>query len=236
MPAATRTETTGVLLLEELGCRTMHARTVPHQNDLATEVTVHLNQEPDHVVGTDIVWQQLKVETWRTARGRESQNRDGRQSIVTIPRPLDWGLAAWSPGAAPHRLQHEAAFIKENDASLLFGPLFLCEAILRDANFRWQLHLAPVPVAPAFDRSSSDRGEFSTRDPDDNGRRVCARRHPRPVHRSTNRCDNLRPTGRAVRFSPTVSSARDSNGVCGLDAAWRFRRRVRLGPRHPSSP
>lgn len=155
-----------MLPLEELCCRTMHARTVPDENDLAADVAVHLKQEPDHVVRTGVVRQQLKVKTRQTSRGRESHHRDGRQAIVPIPGPLDGGLATGSPGPPSHRLQHEAAFIQESDASLLRGPPFLCAAIPCAANVRWPLHRARERVVLAVDRSSSSCGESSTHDPD----------------------------------------------------------------------
>ncbi len=115
----------GMLGFEMFGCRAMYAVPIPDQNNLATEVTVHLSQKPDHVLRLDVMLKQLKIQTRITTHRRQREGGDSRQPVVPIPRPLNRRLAAGCPRATAHRLQHEAAFIEKYDASLFFNSLFL---------------------------------------------------------------------------------------------------------------
>jgi len=115
----------GMRGLEMLGRRAMNVEPVPHQDNLSAEVMAHLGEKPDHVLSLDIMLQQLKKQAGIAADRRQSKHCDGRQPVVPIPRLLKRRLAARRPSPAPHRLQHEAAFIEENYAGLLFSSLFL---------------------------------------------------------------------------------------------------------------
>src|SRR6187401_1994522 len=105
--------------LEVFGRGAMHRVSIPYQNDLVSKMTVHLREEPDHVVGLNILPRKVKVQLQRVEfrRNRDGSNR--RQPIVAIPGILQRCLSARCPCTSTHRLHHESALIDKYDASLL---------------------------------------------------------------------------------------------------------------------
>lgn len=127
-----------VKVLEMLRRGAVDGVPIPDQDHLATEVSMHLREKPNHVVRPNIVRQQLKVQLQGMPLGRNGNGRDRRKPIVPIPSVLDRRLPGRGPRSAPDRLHHEPAFVEKHDASLLCGPPFL----IRGQSFRRKASMA----------------------------------------------------------------------------------------------
>src|SRR5438034_3899137 len=98
---------------------------------------MQLAQKLVHQGSSDVLAMDLIMKPQAVTYGRNRKRRDDRQAIVTVPGVLDGSFAAWSPRAHANRLQHKAAFVEKNDASMPFRPPFLSVAIPALASVRW---------------------------------------------------------------------------------------------------
>ena len=121
-------EPIGRMLSEPTGGTAMNAPPIPDQDDLAPEVAVHLREEPEDILGADVVRNELKVKAQLATYGVDRENRHGRQTVMPIPSILDRCLALRCPRSTADRLQHKAALIEKNHARLLSTPPFLFAA------------------------------------------------------------------------------------------------------------
>lgn len=228
-------EPVGVMRLHVLRRGPMDGVTVPYEHDLAPKVSVHLGEEPDHIVGLNVMREKLKVESQRVASRRDGDGGDGRETIVTIPSILQRRLPTRRPCPASDGLHHEPAFIEKYDDSLLRSALFLSAAILAVETFRWRIRRAPARVAPAFGKSIRDFSAVSTHEPDDTSPRDDARSLPRRVGTSTGPWNNRRPAGRALGFGRVASFVPCSALAWHRDGAWPSGHQARSDPQRPST-
>ena len=90
---------------------------IPDQDHLAAIVIVQLPEQTDHVLCLDVLRLKREIQRQAMPKRRDADEADHRESIVAIPGILLRRLPGRRPGAATHRLEHEAAFIQENDGS-----------------------------------------------------------------------------------------------------------------------
>src|SRR2546426_569749 len=193
---------------------------VPHEDDRAAQLAVQRAQEADHVRPTNVVGANLEEQTQPLPLRAEGDRGDGRKPIVSIPRVLDRCLAARRPGAAADRLQHEAAFVQEDNDSFTARALFLSAATPRGANARSRPRLARAPVAPAFGNSSPTAAAVATRARRDRSPRSVPESPVRPEGTSRDPWQSRTDTGHAKEFGPTCAVGGGSTVAWRPDAAW----------------
>jgi hypothetical protein len=99
---------------------------------------------------------------------------------MSIPSPQNRRLSPGRPRPTHHRLKHEAAFVKENDATTFPPGVFLYAANAACATARLPFRPAPERGALASDSSSPDAPIAARRGQDDTERQTSSRsRRPR---------------------------------------------------------
>lgn len=139
---------------ESVRRRAVDVQAVPNQQQRSSQMIVDRSQKSHHVVRVVVMVQKVVIQAESSVRRGDSQGASDAQAVVSCPRMANRSLPARSPHISPQRLQKEAAFIDKNNASLVFGPLFLVGATLPDANARWLLHPVRVLGTQAFERSN----------------------------------------------------------------------------------
>jgi hypothetical protein len=174
---------------------TMRRQAIPHQDDGATQVGVKLLHELNEIRRSRVVIQQLVVQSQSQCPRRTSDGYDGRDSIASIRRALQGGTPLRRPDSSSQRLQQEAAFVDENQASLAFEALFLVAAMIRDASGQSPPRFVRALGAPAFAGSSPTDAAAVAHTPDETRRRTIVG-------------SSLAPTG------PSSHPARSRNCAC----------------------
>src|SRR3990172_10091 len=82
-------------------------------------------QEGQHLLGANVASVPLPTQTQTLPLRRNADGADQRQSVMPLPLAQLWRMPSGGPGAAHQWLQHEAAFIHEDDATPLAARLFL---------------------------------------------------------------------------------------------------------------
>src|SRR4030042_1634380 len=123
------------------------------------------------IIGPNVMIRDVKIQTQTMPLRRNSNRRDNRKPVMSIPTVQDRCVAPWRPGAANQRLEHKATFIRKNHATPGFTSVFLYAASLSFANLRWLVRCVLSPVVRAFDNSSPWRSRFARPVRDDNGHR-----------------------------------------------------------------
>ena len=113
------------ILAHDLG--PMHAPAIPDQHQRTADARPKLAQESHDVVCTNVLPLSAPIHVQSPSPRRQSQSCGHRQSIMSVPRAVDRRLALGRPGPAHHRLEHEAALVKKDDAPPLpTGVFFIC--------------------------------------------------------------------------------------------------------------
>jgi hypothetical protein len=162
--------------LEPLRRRSMSIQAIQYNDDLAFQLPMQRSKEPNDLIRFEACLSQLEVERGAALCRTDCQGRDRRDTPMMFRRDNQNGrLPSRSPSALAVRLQQEAAFIDENDASLAFSPPFLCGANSLCAIVQQPLVLAPSLVAQVSDKTSSTCSVSATRRWDRRTRRTYVR-------------------------------------------------------------
>src|SRR5262245_22766311 len=200
--------------------RAMHTVTVPHEDDRPAQLAMQGAEEGNHVRPANVVGANLEEQSLPLALCAERDRRDDRESIMPIPCVLDRRLAARCPGAAADRLQHEAAFVQEDNDCFTTRALFLSAATPRDANARSQLRPARVPAAPASDNSNPSSVAVATRARCDRSPRSGAESPALRADTSRGPWQSPPEPGHARESRPTFAVDGGSTAAWRPDAAW----------------
>jgi len=103
-----------MVLCEEARRRSMHTIAIPNQDHPATIMMVQLPQKPNEVLGLHVFPQELEEMRQAVLERRYADDADRGDAFVAIPGFLHWRVPRRRPGATPYGLEHEAAFIQEN--------------------------------------------------------------------------------------------------------------------------
>ena len=95
--------------------RAVNAPAVPHDDQRPADLLPQPTQEVDRVVGLHVVALHVEAAADSGSCRRQGDRADDTQPITSVPRPLHGCLAPRGPGAAIHRLEHEARFVEEDD-------------------------------------------------------------------------------------------------------------------------
>jgi hypothetical protein len=121
---------------QSAGPRTMHRPAVHNQNNTASKLCQNSIDKLLKILGGDVVFVAIEIQSQPPTLWRNGDCRDDRNSVVSVPAIMNGRARLWGPGASNHRLQHKAAFIRENDATTLSSGFFLYGANLSFATGR----------------------------------------------------------------------------------------------------
>ena len=141
----------------------MGAVSVPDERETVRDVPTQCFKEPEDLCGSDVVWILGPGEAESAPTGSHGEGADRREPVAAIPLAENGRLAAGRPGAADHRLEHEAALVEENNAPTGSSGVFLYGATARPPIVLWPPRLAPGPGAPVSDSSTPPRSGSSRR-------------------------------------------------------------------------
>ncbi len=136
---------------------------------------------------------EVKIQAKTVPFRRDSNRRDSREPVVSVPTVQDRCLAAWRPGAANQRLEHKAALVRKNHATPGFARVFLYAASLPFANLRQLVRYVLWPVVRASGNSSRWRSRFARPVRDGNGQRSSCGSPRLLVTVSTEQCESREP-------------------------------------------
>jgi len=102
----------------------MHAPAIQDEDDAVCLSAAQCAQECHHLLGANVISVRLPTQAQAMPLGRYADGTDHRQPIVPIPLAQPRRVPAGRPGAAHQRLQHEAAFVHEDDATTFAARLF----------------------------------------------------------------------------------------------------------------
>jgi len=139
------------------------AVSVPDERETVRDVPTQCLKEPEDFRGSDVVGVRGPVEAESAPMGSHGEGADRGEPVAAVPLAEDGRLATGRPGPADHRLEHEAALVKEDDAPTGFSGVFLYGATARPATALLHPRPAPGPGAPVSDNSSPLRAESSRR-------------------------------------------------------------------------
>ena len=186
----------------------VNAPTVKDEHEPPAEMPPETPQETHNIFTTDVLSLSLPVETEPASPWCHANRTDDRKSVVPLPLPLNWRPAPGSPCPSDHRLEHEAAFVKKDNAAPLTSGVFLYAASAACAIVRSPLRPAPGLGAPASGSSSPSRPEFSIYGRGDTAHESIAR-SPRPhALASTAPSDTRQSEAPSGAPSPAFSSVR----------------------------
>ncbi len=191
---------------------------IPNEHDLAAYVATEMSQETHDLGPADIRGVDLPVQANSpSARGQGDRVND-RQPVMSIPSPQNRRLSPGCPRPTHHRLKHEAAFVKENDATAFPAGVFLYAASAACATARSPLRPAPERGARASDNSTPNASIATTRGQDDTEPQTSSR-SPRPcVSVSRVPWDIRQPADRAGA-TPAVACTRRPKASAGVPAS-----------------
>jgi hypothetical protein len=216
----------------------MHLPAVPDQHDRSALVLVDRTHEPHHLVGVEVMVDQVVIQSDSPCPRSDRQGADGAGAIMAIPRVSDRGQPDGRPGIAPQRLQQKPTFIEKSQASLSFGPLFLAGAILPGAISRWRPRPFYRRGTPFYAHSSRDGGASYRRSPRGNRPQTNARLASAPEDNSIPPWGSPRTLRRDPR--PASSAAVDSHrawpAVLHATSARALSRRPRRSHRATAAP
>lgn len=193
--------------LELAGRRPRDLPAIPDQRDFP-EPTDQLGHELNHILGNDVVIEDVEVESQASALGRNRKGGDHRQPIMPVPAVKHGGFTPRRPGATDHRLQQEAGFIKKNKRSAAAPRVFLCAAHRSCASDRW-------PPGRVREHAAEASGNSSRADAT-SVRRPTGRTRRRTCEQSTRRCAarSTTPWSSPAGADP-ASRARSASGIVG---------------------
>ena len=215
--------------LSQTACgRAMHRPAVPHQDNAFGKMLQQCGHEGFGLVGGDIVVEHVEIETQSTPLRRERDGRDDRQSVASVPAIVNRRLAFGGPGATDRRLQHKAAFVRENNGFTVSSSVFLYSASVVCATRQWPLRRVRGHAVRAFGNSSPYDGVRAIHPTD---RRLC-RSVCVSVRQSAAgsiiRWDSPVVSDRVRAIAPAASTDCRSAWTEHRDAIWLSRRRGRL--------
>ena len=148
---------------------------IPDEHELVAYAATEMSQETHDLGPADICRVDLPVQAdLPSVRGQGDRVND-RQPVMSIPSPQNGRLSPRRPRPTHHRLKHEAAFVKENDATAFPAGVFLYAASVACATARLPFRPAPERGALASDRSSPDAPIATRRGRDDTERQTSSR-------------------------------------------------------------
>lgn len=98
------------------GGRAMYTPTIPTNNQRTSQLFPQLLDEINNLVGTNIVFVNLKGRAKSASRWRQRDGTEYTQAVVSIPSSLHRRLTRGCPGATIYRLQTKTCFVEKNDA------------------------------------------------------------------------------------------------------------------------
>ncbi len=110
------------------GLSTVDATVVPHDNDVASEVSKKVPKKDADFVLLDVLGMQVEVQPEAATVRTDRHRGNGRDAIATVVMPEDRCLASRCPGAAHARDQEEACFIEEDDVGTQPRGVFFTRA------------------------------------------------------------------------------------------------------------
>src|SRR3990170_6484606 len=142
----------------------MHAPAIQDEEEALRLAAAQCSQEDHHLLRANVVSVRLPTQAQAVPLRRYADGAYHRQPIpLAQPRRVPSGR----PSPSHHRLQHEAAFVHEADATTLAARLFLYAASAVAATAGSALRLPPPPAVPASARSSRRPARSSRRGPGD---------------------------------------------------------------------
>lgn len=139
------------------------AVSVPDERKTVRDVPAQCFKEPKDLCGSYVVGIQSPVEAESAPTWSHGEGTDRGEPVAAVPLAEDGGLAAGRPGAADHRLEHEAALVEENNPPTGSSGVFLYGATARPAIVLWSPRPAPGLDAPVSDNSTPPRAGSSRR-------------------------------------------------------------------------
>jgi hypothetical protein len=114
--------------------RSVCLESIANDDDRAPQMRVNRTKELDKVASMCVVVEQREVEPKPFRPRRPRDGGDRRDAVAPIPSVLNGSSPSRRPHMLSQRLQHIAAFIEENHASLPIEALFLSAANRRGAS------------------------------------------------------------------------------------------------------
>ena len=230
------------------GARAVHRPAVDDQNHATSHAAHDVRSERFKVLVHDVMIVHCEMQGKPSASRRDCYRRGHRKAFPPVPAFMNGRVAFRGPGAAHHRLQHEAGFVFEDDVRPYPTGFFLYAANPPAASGLLPFRRAPAPGVQASGMSSPCAAVDATR------------RRGRILPRISAGSDKLPASGSTVHWRSHAALAHRATGaagggtVCwrvwalGRCAAWRpaprlqpLRRPAAIGPlsrvqRPPSSP
>ncbi len=122
---------------ESSGPRSVNRPTIHDKYKAMRQMRKQSTNEGFKIICPNIMTPQVKIETQAMPLRRNSNRRDGRKSVMSGPAIQERCLSPRPPGTTDQRLEHKAAFIRENNATTGFLGFFLYVASLSCATLRW---------------------------------------------------------------------------------------------------
>ena len=160
---------------------------------------------------------QVVVEADVSMAWRQRQSDHRRQPIPSVPSILHRRLTRGSPGPSAKGLQHKAAFVEKNHASLATTPPFLSAANLASANEEWFSRRAPAHAALVSDKSNPMRARFDQHVLRGRSRQSTVRSRVPHEGMSTDRSESQMPAHLLPRKSPALAFVAPSGKAYGQD-------------------
>jgi len=118
------------------------------------QMTKQPTNESFKIIGANIMLLQVKIQTQAMLFRRNSNRRDSRKPVMSGPIIQQRCLSPWCPSTTDQRLEHKAAFIRENDTTTGSLGFFLYLTSLSCATWRWLSRRVPELVVRVFGNSS----------------------------------------------------------------------------------
>ena len=134
--------------------RPMNHPAIDHQYDSLWKVEQQLYNKILKIIRANIGILHRKIQFQPVPFWRNTDGRNDRHSVATIPTVINGSLTPRRPGPPDRRLQHKAAFIEKYDSSAASSGFFLYAANLAFAKLRRHLHHALWHVFRVFDSST----------------------------------------------------------------------------------
>ena len=135
--------------------RAMGIQSITNHNQITPQVASNMNKKPTHVLRSDVLFVDFKIQPAYGANRRYTQSRDDRQTPPAHPAPKNRRFSHWCPGSTNQGLKHKARFINEYDASPAPSGFFLYAATLPASSVRWPPHPPPSLCARVSGNSTS---------------------------------------------------------------------------------
>ncbi len=102
---------------------------IPEQNHLPSQVVQQIPQKFDHLHSRDVVVMEAKIKSQSPRGGRDSECRNGRDSVSRVAVSEDRRITSGSPGLPQVRNEQKTTFIEEGKMGLKSLGFFLSAAI-----------------------------------------------------------------------------------------------------------